>query len=48
LQLNLVMRIYVIDNQAATSAVLVGLCGAPTTETNSCGASSTVTSLASH
>ena len=48
LQLNLVWRIYVIDNQAETSAELVGLCGAQATEANSCGAFSTVTSLAAH
>jgi len=46
LQLNLTQRINVVDYQAATSAELVGSCGAAATETNSRGAPSAVTSMA--
>jgi len=46
LQLNLARCINVVDYQAATCAELVGSCGAATTETNSRGAPSAVTSLA--
>jgi len=46
LQLNLARCINVVDYQAATSAKLVGSCGAAATETNSRGAPSAVTLLA--
>jgi len=46
MQLNLARYINVVDYQAATSAELVGSCGAAATEMNSRGAPSAVTSLA--